>query len=139
MLVLDRNLLFFPILSALYIISLFYMFRKKTKNLSILIPVSVFSFVDNSLCVSQEKSYNKSNAVLYYSYSIISSFFSLTIKHWQIKGFFYFFRLKNIINPSPLDLKPTGSTILRPKNTWQYLGFFLSKKLSFWYVRHSLY
>jgi len=37
---------------------------------SIPIPVSILSFVDNGLFVSQEKSYKKSDATLFYSYNI---------------------------------------------------------------------
>ena len=74
----------FPILLALYIAFLFHIFEKRTKNLSIPILVSILSFVNNGLFVSQEKSYEKSNIVFYYSYSIISSLFNqfgLAIKH----------------------------------------------------------
>jgi len=43
-----------PILSALYVAPLFHIFKKRTMNLSI--PVSLLSFVDDSLFVSQGKS-----------------------------------------------------------------------------------
>ena len=101
---------FFLILLALYIAFLFYIFKKWTKNLSIPILVSILSFVNNGLFVSQEKSYEKSNAVFYYSYSIISSLFNqfgLAIK----SEVFYFSRSKNIIDLSPLDLRFTGSML----------------------------
>jgi len=64
----------FPILLALYITFLFHIFKKRTKNLSIPILVSILSFVNNGLFVSQEKSYEKSNVVFYYSYSICQSY-----------------------------------------------------------------
>ena len=124
-----------PILSALYITSLFYIFKKRTKNLSISIPVSLLYFVDSGLFISQEKSYEKSNTILYYSYTIISFFFSqfgLIIKHNKSQVF-YFSRSTKKINPSPLDLRSVGSSILKSKDIWCYLGFFFNKKLSFQY------
>jgi len=57
----------FPILLALYIAILFHIFKKRAKNLSISIPVSILSFVDDGLFVSQEKSYEKYNMNLYCS------------------------------------------------------------------------
>ena len=63
--------------SVLFILlSFFYTFEKKTKNLSTFIPVSILLFVDNGLCVSQEKSYDKSNTTLFCSYNIILSLFN---------------------------------------------------------------
>jgi len=43
-----------PILSALYIVSIFHILGKKAKNLPILIPIFILSFVDDSLLISQE-------------------------------------------------------------------------------------
>jgi len=71
-----------PIISALYFSFLFHIFKKRTKNLKI--PVSFLSFVDDSLFISQEKSFEKSNSILYCSYNIISSLFNqfgLVIEH----------------------------------------------------------
>jgi len=71
-------------LSALYIISLFHTFEKRTKNLLISIPVSILLFVDNGLLILQEKCYKKLNVSLFRSYSIIFSLFSqfgLVIEH----------------------------------------------------------
>ena len=50
--------------------------KKKTKNLSTFIPVLILLFVDDGLCVSQEKSYDKSNTTLFCSYNIILSLFN---------------------------------------------------------------
>ena len=44
-----------PILSALYITSIFHILEKRTKNLSISILISFLSFIDNGLFISQEK------------------------------------------------------------------------------------
>ena len=63
-----------PILSALYITPIFYLLEKRTKNFSIPILISFLLFVNNSLCISQEKSFEKSNANLFCSYSILFFF-----------------------------------------------------------------
>jgi len=71
-------------LSALYIISFFHTFEKRTKNLLISIPVSILLFVDDGLLILQEKCYKKLNVSLFRSYSIIFSLFSqfgLVIEH----------------------------------------------------------
>jgi len=52
------------ILSALYIALIFHILEKRTNSLLSPIPVSTLSFVDNGLFISQEKSYEKSNAKL---------------------------------------------------------------------------
>ena len=74
----------FPILSALYITPIFHIFEKKTQNLLSSISVSTFFFVNNGPFIFQEKSFEKSNVNLFYSYDIISVFFeqfSLTIEY----------------------------------------------------------
>ena len=44
---------------------------------------------------------------------------------------FHFSRLHSVFNPSSLDLTALGGSILLPKTTWQYLGFFFNQKLMF--------
>ena len=106
------------ILSAFYIASIFHIFEKRAKNLSI--SVSFLLFVNNGLFVSQEKIYKKSNANLFCSYNIISSLFNqfgLVIEHNKSEVF-HFSRSTNNINPPLLYLSPVGGTILRSKDTW---------------------
>jgi len=43
------------ILSALYILPIFYIFKKRSKNLNI--PVLFLSFFDNGLLISQKKNH----------------------------------------------------------------------------------
>jgi len=62
------------ILSVFYIASIFHIFEKRTKNLSIPIPVSFLLFVDDGLFVSQENIYKKSNKNIFCSYNIILLF-----------------------------------------------------------------
>jgi len=66
----------FPILSALYILPIFHIFEKRAENLKI--PVSFLFFVDNGLFISQEKSFEKTNANLFCSYNYL--FFTQTIQ-----------------------------------------------------------
>ena len=66
----------FPILFALYISSIFHIFKKRTKNLIPNISVSFLSFVDNDLFILQGKTFEKMNALLFCSYSIISFLFN---------------------------------------------------------------
>jgi len=74
----QRSILF-PILSALYIASIFYIFEKRTKNLLTPIPVSILSFVNDGLFVSWEKCYKNPNVKLiasFHPYSTNSSWLS---------------------------------------------------------------
>ena len=65
------------ILFAFYISLIFYIFKKRTKNLIPNIPVSFLSFVDNNLFILQEKTFEK--WMLYSSIAIVlSSFFSIS-------------------------------------------------------------
>jgi len=91
-----------PILSTMYIASKFHLFEKCTKNLEIPLLASLLSFVDDSLLISQEKSYKKSLVILACSYSIIFylfTVFSLVLEHEKLKVF-YFSRARNDANPS---------------------------------------
>jgi len=124
------------ILSALYVASLFHIFQKRIINFSI--PVSLLSFIDDSLFVSQEKSWEKSNNTLLSSYSVISSLsndFGLAIEHNKSEVF-HFSRATKENNPLLLDLRLAGGPTLKPKSIWWYLGFFFDKKLSFRYHTH---
>ena len=56
--------------------------------------------------------------------------FGLVIEHFKTE-IFHFSRSQGIFNPPPLDLSPLGSPILRPKDSWKYLGFIFDRKLSF--------
>jgi len=51
-----------PILSALYLLPFIYILEKHLKNLKI--PISIISFVDNDLFISQSKYFNISNSHL---------------------------------------------------------------------------
>jgi len=119
------------ICSALYLSSIFHSFEKRLKNLKI--PISLISFVDDGLFVSQNKSILHSNANLFCSYNIMSSLlskFGLIIKHGKT-DVFHFSRAHGAFNPSPLNLSSIGGPLLLPKDTWRYLGFIFDYKLIF--------
>ena len=119
------------ILSALYLSPVFQILEKRLKILNI--SISIISFVDNGLFVSQNKSISLSNANLFCSYNIISSLllkFGLIIEHGKT-NVFHFSRAHGPFNPSVLDLSPLGGPSLFPKETWKYLGFIFNCKLTF--------
>jgi len=109
----------------------FHILEKYLKNLKI--PVSILSFIDNGLFIAQNKSLTISNSNLFCNYNIVSSIldrFGLILEHSKTEVF-YFSRAQGAINSLPLDLLDIGSSILKPKNTWKYLGFIFNRKLLF--------
>jgi len=122
---------FSPILSALYFILFLYILENCLKNLKI--PISILSFIDDGLVIAQNKSFDISNSHLFCSYNILSKLldsFGLVIKHSKTEVF-HFSRSQNFFNPPLLDLSLIRGLILRPKDTWKYLGFIFDRKLIF--------
>jgi len=120
-----------PILSAFYLSLFLYILEKCLKNLSI--PISIISFVDNGLFISQNKSFHISNSHLFCSYNIMMKLlekFGLIVEHFKTKVF-HFNRSHGNLNPPPLDLTPIEGPVLQPKNTWKYWGFIFNRKLAF--------
>ena len=120
-----------PILSALYLSSVFHSLEKHLKILKI--PISIISFVDDGLFISQNKSISHLNANLFYSYNIILSLllkYRLIVEHGKT-DVFHFSRSHGVFNSPSLDLSPIGSSFLLPKETWRYLGFIFDCKLTF--------
>jgi len=118
-----------PILSTLYLSSLLYILEKHLKILNI--PVSLISFVDDSLFISQNKSIDILNSQLFCSYNVLSGLldkFELNIEQSKTETF-HFNRSHGIFNPPPLNLSLLGGLILRSKNSWKYLGFIFDRKL----------
>ena len=120
-----------PILSALYLSPLLNILEKCLKILNILI--SLLSFVDDGLFISQNKSIDISNSQLFYSYNVLSGLLErcgLNIEHSKTE-MFYFNRSHRTFNPSLLDLLLLEGPILHSKNSWKYLGFIFDQKLTF--------
>jgi len=113
----SQGLALFLILSALYLSPIFYILEKHLKNLKI--PISILSFVDNGLFISQHKSISISNVNLFYSYNIVFTLltkFGLVVEHGKSEVF-YFSRVYGNFNLPLLDLSPLEGPILLPKNT----------------------
>ena len=121
-----------PILSVLYLSPLLYILKNCLKNLNI--PVSIISFVDDGLFISQNKSLDISNSYLFCSYNVMTKLldkFSLIVEHSKTEVF-YFNRFHGFFNPSHLDLLSIGGPVLVPKNLWKYLEFIFDRKLFFY-------
>jgi len=120
-----------PILSALYLLPFLYIIENHLQNLKI--PISIISFVNNRLFISQSKLLHISNCHFFCSYNVITNLlekFGLIVKHLKTEVF-YFNRSQDTFNPPSLNLSSIGENILQPKNTWKYLGFIFNRKLSF--------
>jgi len=120
-----------PILLALYFSLFLHILEKCLKILKI--PISILSFVDDGLIITQNKSLDISNSYLFCSYNVLSKLldsFGLVIEHAKTE-IFHFNRLHGVFNPPPLDLSLIGGPILRPKDTWKYLSFIFDQKLTF--------
>jgi len=120
-----------PILSALYLSPVFHSLENRFKILKI--PISIISFVDDSLFISQNKSISHSNTNLFCCYNITLSLLmkcGLVVEH-EKTDIFHFSRSHGAFNPPPLDLSSLERPVLLPKETWRYLGFIFDYKLTF--------
>ena len=127
----DQGSALSPILSAFYLSLLLHIIENCLKNLKI--PISILSFVNNGLFISQSKLFPISNACLFSSYNVMTNLlskFGLIVKHSKTEVF-HFTGLQEFFNPPPLDLSPISGHILCLKNLWIYLGFIFDRKLSF--------
>jgi len=100
------------VLSTLYISLIFHTFEKRTKNLNI--PILFISFVNDELFISQDKIFDKTNAILFWSYNIITLFFNqfkLTIEHGKFEVF-HFSRSYKSFYPFSLSISPLGGFII---------------------------
>jgi len=121
----------FLILSILYLSPFLYILEKHLKNLKI--PISIISFVDDGLFISQDKSFDISNSCLFCSYYVMTNLldkFGLIVEHLKTEVF-HFSRSHGPFNSPPLDLLPLDGPILSPKNSWKYLEFIFDRKLIF--------
>ena len=105
------------ILSTLYLSLLLYILENCLKNLNI--SVSIISFVDDGLFISQNKLFDTSNSCLFCSYNVMTKLlnkFSLIVEHSKTEVF-HFNRLHGFFDPPPLDLSSIKGSILVPKNS----------------------
>ena len=106
-----------PILSTLYLSLFLYILEKCLKILNI--PISIISFVDDGLFISQNRSFHISNSHLFCSYNVMTKLlekFGLIVEHSKTEVF-HFNRSHKNFNPPPFDLTPIEGPILQPKNT----------------------
>ncbi|KAJ3560736.1 hypothetical protein NP233_g10643 [Leucocoprinus birnbaumii] len=118
-----------PILSALYIVPLMFIFDHQA--LAAKLDTSLLSFVDDRLIISQG-SYDVTLPRLKAAYRIMSMLmpaFGLVMEHDKSK-IFHFSCVHLDSNPD-LDLTNLGANYLIPKNVWRYLGFYFDRWLSF--------
>jgi len=100
---------------------------------SALSPILSSLYLSPLLYILEKRSFHISNSHLYCSYNILSKLldsFGLVIEHSKTE-IFHFSRSQGTFDPPPLDLSPLGGPILRPKDSWKYLGFIFDRKLSF--------
>ena len=100
---------FSPILSALYFLLFIYILENCLKNLKNL--VSIISFINNRLFISQNNSFDISNSCPYYILTNLLEKFGLVVKYSKTKNF-YFNRSHSTFNLPPLDLSLLGENIL---------------------------
>jgi len=106
-----------PILLALYLALFLHILEKHLKNLDL--NISILSFVDDGLLITQSKSFQISNACLFSSYNIAFNLlfkFGLLVKQLKTEVF-HFSRSQEVFSPPLLDLSPLDSPILYPKDT----------------------
>ena len=128
----DQGSVLSLILSTLYLSPFLYILEKCLKNLKI--PISIISFADDGLFISQDKSFDISNSCLFCSYYVMTNLldkFGLIVEHSKTEVF-HFSRSHGPFNPPPLDLLPLGGPMLSPKNSWKYLEFIFDRKLIFY-------
>ena len=79
-----------PILSAFYLSPFLYILENHLKNLNI--PVSIISFVGDSLFISQNKSLDISNSHFFCSYNVMTKLlesFDLIVEHSKTEVFHF--------------------------------------------------
>ena len=79
-----------PILSVLYLSLFLHILEKHLKNLNL--KISILSFIDDGLLISQSKSFQIFNAHIFSSYNIASKLlfkFSLLVEHLKIEVFHF--------------------------------------------------
>jgi len=79
-------------LLAIYLALIIKTFKKRIKNLKESIATDILSFINDSLLISQEKSYELFSAFLLNSYNMISKILldvGLVIEHSKSKVFYF--------------------------------------------------
>ncbi|CAA7270636.1 unnamed protein product [Cyclocybe aegerita] len=120
-----------PVISGLFIAPVMKLFSIKAA----LLNTTLLSFVDNGTILAQSKQLDDNNVGLRKAYKIIYLLFvafTLVLEHDKTE-LFHFSRQQDTYNPL-LDLgytPHTGTTRLKPKTYWRYLGFYFDCRLTF--------
>ena len=104
-----------PILSALYLSPFLYILEKCLKNFKI--SISIISFIDNSLFISQSKSLHISNCCLFCSYNVMTNLFKKfgLIVEYSKTEVFYFNRSQGSLTPLLLTFHLLEKLSYNPK------------------------
>jgi len=100
-----------PIFSAIYLAPIIKTFKKRIKNLKENIPTDILSFVDDSLLISQKKSYSLSSSFLLCSYNIMKFFSMLALLWSTAKPNSSTLQELNILLIPPLTYHPYGALL----------------------------
>ena len=120
-----------PVLSAIYLCLIMQLFERTLESRG----VTLLSYVDDGTIIVQSKSLDDNVAALWAAYGVVFHLFAdfaLALEHDKSEVF-HFDRSHSKHNPSiDLGYAPfTGTTPLKPKPVWRYLGFFFDRKLNF--------
>jgi hypothetical protein len=121
-----------PVLSALYLTLIMRRFR--TSDISQKVDL-IMSYVDDGTIVTQSHDVKDNLPLLKDAYGWMFHAFEslgLVLEHDKSEVF-HFSRARSFVGPA-IDLRYapyTGTTPLRPKPVWRYLGFFFDRKLQF--------
>ncbi|CAA7270665.1 unnamed protein product [Cyclocybe aegerita] len=125
------------LISGLFITPVMKLFYIKAAPLN----TTLLSFVDDRTILAQSKHFDDNNVGLHMAYKIIYLLFvafALVLQHDKTE-LFHFLRQCDAYNHS-LNLgyaQHTGTTSLKPKTYWQYLGFYFDRGLTFYeHVRY---
>ncbi|CAA7263690.1 unnamed protein product [Cyclocybe aegerita] len=120
-----------PVISGLFIAPVMKLFYIKAAPLN----MTLLSFVDDGTILAQSKQLDDNNVGLRKAYKIIYLLFvafALVLEHDKTELFQFSCR-RDAYDPS-LDLgyaPHTGTTPLKPKTYWRYLGFYFDHGLTF--------
>ena len=82
----------FSIISAIYLALIIKIFKKRIKNLKEKIPIDILFFVDDSLLISQKKSYDLFLFFFLYNHNIMAKILldsSLVIEYSKSEMFYF--------------------------------------------------
>jgi hypothetical protein len=120
-----------PVLSALYLAPVIKLFKSQAAHLN----CNVLSYVDDGTLIVQAKDWGSNLNHLQEAYRIVFNLFEcfeLVLEHDKSKLFHFTCKRGDTNPPLALGWGPfMEETPLKPKEHWQYLGFFFDQHLLF--------